>query len=67
MSATDGVCDWFSEIRNFMNVKHWFLCSVHPNLYSFMRVMLYSVCEETVQQMFMVVIVVSGYASSYVK
>ena len=32
-----------------------------------MRVMLYSVCEETVQQMFMVVIVVSGYASSYVK
>ena len=32
-----------------------------------MHVMLYSVCEENVQQMFMVVIVASGYASSQMK
>ena len=67
MSATVGVCEWFSEICNFMRVKHWFLCSVHHDLYSVMRVMLYSVCEETVQQMFLVVIVASGNASSRMK
>jgi len=67
MSPTDGVCEWFSDICNFMHVKHWFLCSLHHNLYSFMLLMLYSVCEETVQQMFMVVTVASGYASSHVK
>jgi len=67
MPATDGVCDWFSEICNFKHVKHWCLCSVHHNLHSVMHVMLYSVCEENVQQMFMVVIVASGYASSQMK
>jgi len=67
MSPTDGVCEWFANICNLMHVKHWFFCSVHHNLYSFMLVMLYSVCEETVQQMFVVAIVASGYASSHVK
>jgi hypothetical protein len=56
MSATEGICEWFSEICNFMHGKHWFLCSVHYNLYSVMRVMLYSVCEETVQHMFALVL-----------
>jgi len=29
MSALNGVCKQFLELRSYMHYKHWFWCSVH--------------------------------------